>query len=189
MKLFVQAIITLISVTGHNAYALPSGTQCHERHPLECAIKTLQPALAAGEARLLSNYIARYSKKYNVDPYRVIAIGMQESSLRQVNRYREYKTPTGVQRVVTDIGLFQFNINTIDAYEMDFERLQTSLEYQVEMACWLLSRKLVYCSDLGMEAWACYHSRTDKHRLLYQELVNRYYKGEQYVGIREASYN
>lgn len=183
MKLFVAVITVLLSsIACHNVYAgsIPSGTDC-SRHPLQCAIMSLQPAIKAGEAHTLSNYIYKYSKKYEVDPYRVIAIGMQESSLQNINRVNN--------QIITDVGMFQFNVNTIDAYEMDFERLQTDLSYQVEMACWLLSQKLKYCSDLGMDAWTCYHSRTEKYRLLYQDLVNRYYKGEQDVSIRKVTNN
>lgn len=167
------------SSLSYNAYASPRGTDC-VKHPLQCAIMSLQPALAAGEARLLSNLIHKYSNKYNVDPYRVIAIGMQESSLRNINRYETFFTEQGeVRRVETDIGLFQFNIGTIDAYGIDINRLRIDVAYQVERMCYLLARKLVYCSDLGKDAWVCYHSRTLLLRDKYKEMVNKYYLNTQ----------
>jgi len=167
---FVQVVITVILsiIACHNVYAktLPSGTDCN-RHPLQCAIQTLQPTLAGAEARLLSNLIHKYSKKYNVDPYRVIAIAMQESGLKNIDRSHN--------NIITDIGIYQFNIGTIDIYGMDANRLKTDIAYATERMCWLLSTKLKDCRDLGTDAWACYHSRTDKHRTKYQKLVNRYY--------------
>lgn len=179
MKRFVQtAIILLLSSTCHNAYAksaplvLSSGIQCNERHPIECAIRTLQPLTGAGEARLLSNLISKYSLKYKVDPLRVVAIAMQESGLRNVDRIHG--------GIVTDVGIYQFNILTIDSYGMDAVRLKNDIAYATERMCWLLSIKLKECSDLGKDAWACYHSRTDKHRLKYINLVDKYYKGINY---------
>lgn len=169
---FIKAIIMLlVSITCHNVYAAPlvmkapSDTQCI-KHPLACAIKTLQPALAGGEAFFLSNLIYKYSKKYNVDPYIVIAIAMQESGLRNINR-----TSGGI---ITDVGLYQFHISTIDHYNIDMLRLTMDIAYQTERACWLLSVKLKECSDLN-NSWACWHSRTDKHKAKYELMVNKYY--------------
>lgn len=170
MRFVHLAITLLILISGacHIAYANPSGTDCN-KHPIQCALVLLQPAMSGEEARLLSNYIARYSKKYNVNPYRVVAIAMQESSLRNQNRY-------DTNGLATDIGIYQFNTETIKMYGMDAIRLNSDLEYATERMCWLLSQKKKYCSYLGRDAWSCYHSSTDKYRLKYINLVDRYYQ-------------
>lgn len=149
-----------------DAKTIPSSTMCIN-NPLRCALTTLQPALAGAEARLLSNLIHKYSLKYQVDPYRVIAIAMQESGLKNIDRSHN--------NIVTDIGIYQFNIMTIDFYGMDSVKIKTDISYATERMCWLLAKKLRDCSDLGTDAWACYHSRTDVHRMKYMKLVNRYY--------------
>lgn len=166
---FVKVILLLmLSSTHHIAYAKSSSdTDCH-KHPIQCAIMTLQPALPGGEAHLLSNYIHKYSLKYNVNPYRVVAIAMQESSL--INRHRVNKN-----NEITDVGIYQFHIGTIKAYNMDMEKLMTDLEYATDRMCWLLSQKKKYCEDLNDEAWTCYHSRTESLRRKYKKQVNNYY--------------
>lgn len=164
----IKLIITCLPVFISNiAQSKPSSTNC-EQNPIQCALLTLQPALGSEGSYLLSNLIHKYANFHNVDPYRLVAIAMQESSLRNINR----TTKTGI---ITDVGLFQFNINTIDIYNMDVRRLQEDIAYAVERASWLLAKKLIECNNLGQEAWTCYHSRTDKHRLKYLNQVNKYY--------------
>lgn len=157
-----------MSVACHIAYAkVPSSTNCH-KHPIMCSITTLQPALAGtGEALLLSNLISKYSKKHNVDPYRLVAIAMQESSIKNINRQSN--------GIITDVGIYQFNVGTIDAFNLDFMRLQEDIAYATERAAWLLAVKLKECNDLGTDAWACFHSRSIKNRTKYKNLVNTYY--------------
>lgn len=164
----MKLLVLLLLINPHISYAkpLPSGTQQRKNHPLECALMTLQPALAGGEARLISNLIYKSSLKYNVDPFRVIAIGMQESGLKNLNRVRN--------GIITDVGMFQFNVLTITAYDLDFNRLQTDIAYQIDKACWLLSIKVKSCEEMN-DAWACYHSKTVKVRDLYISLVNIHY--------------
>jgi len=170
---FVQnlnKVITLLILSNacQIAYSKSNSTNDCERHPVKCAIKTLQPSIGNGESYLLSNLIVKYSKKHNVDPYRIVAIAMQESSLKNVNKISK-------EGIITDVGLFQFHIGTIDMFKLDVRRLQDDVAYAVERACWLLSLKLKECSSLGKDAWACYHSSSTKHRLKYQELVNKHY--------------
>lgn len=143
--------------------------QTLDKHPLRTALQTLQPKLNNEEALILSNLIYKYSIKYNVDPYRVIAIGMQESGLKNIDRLSK-------NGIITDIGIFQFNVGTIDIYKLDSRRLKDDISYAVEKACWLLSKKLKDCQHLGKDAWGCFHSRSDKHRLKYHKMVDKYYK-------------
>lgn len=161
---------------------------------LYCTILELRPDINKDMAYSLSNHIYKYSNMYKVDPYRVIAIGMQESGLRVVNRKQsvmlinEECDPEGVcteyAKYVTgysDVGIFQFHVNTIQNYSMDALRLRDDIEYATEQACLLLSLKIKECKDVGKNAWACYHSRTEHHRKLYVKLVNRYYKNKDLI--------
>lgn len=131
------------------------------RNPIYDSILTINPKVDKELALNLSNYLAKYSKKYNTNPYRSVAIVAQESMFRNIS--------TDI-----DIGLFQFNLFTIKAYKMDKLRLQFDLEYATEQHVILLAKKKEYCKDKE-EAWACYHSSIPRHHATYVKLVNRYY--------------
>jgi hypothetical protein len=132
-----------------------------------------------------------YTSRYDLDPYRAIAIAMQESSLREVHRkttvikYQktceknstECKNVAIISEKYSDFGIFQFHVRTIDAYGYDLEKLKNhDLEYAVMRYCQLMQEKLRICRNLGETAWTCYHSTTPKLRKNYEKLVNRYYK-------------
>jgi hypothetical protein len=136
--------------------------ECKE-HKIYCAIKTLQPTIDHGFALELSNYIFRYSLRHGTNPYRTVAIIAQESMFRNIN--------TNI-----DIGIYQINVNTATAYNIDTLRLQEDLEYATEQHILLLKKKKEYCLDLEEEAWTCYHSKTPKHRKAYKIAVDRYYQ-------------
>lgn len=137
----------------------------------------------------LSNKLAKYGKQYKQDPYRSLAIAMQESSLKMINRKdqvivfkkhckaagtctKSYKVIDGV----TDVGLFQFHVKTILAYKLDPIRLQTDLDYSVSTHFKVLSDKLKQCKSLKQYAWSCYHSKTPTLRKHYAKKVNHYYR-------------
>lgn len=157
-------------------------------HPLYCAILELRPDISTDFAMDFSNYVSKYSRQYKVDPYRVLAIAMQESAIRNIHRKQmvvlineqcddegvctEY---TSLASGYTDIGIFQFHALTIQYYGMDILRLRDDIEYATEQHCKLLAIKIKECADLGEEAWSCYHSRSPKYRVKYVTDVNRYY--------------
>lgn len=134
-----------------------------DTHRIYCAIVKINPHVDRGVAMELSNHLYRYSSRYGTNPLRSVAIAAQESMFRHVSTDQ-------------DIGMFQINIGTIEAYNIDRDRLETDFEYAVRTHVWLLAKKKEYCADLEEEAWTCYHSRTEKHRLVYRDLVNRYFE-------------
>lgn len=139
-----------------------AGVDC-QKHRVYCAIKTLQPKLDTTFAMELSNYIFKYSLRHGTNPYRTVAIIAQESMFRNIN-------------TEIDIGIYQININTATAYNIDIYRLQEDLAYATEQHILLLKRKKEYCSELAEEAWTCYHSKTHKHRTAYKIAVDRHYQ-------------
>ena len=113
-------------------------------HPLYCRIIQLNPQANKPWAMKLSNKLAKYSKQHKQDPYRSLAIAMQESALKMINRtdqiivFKKQCTDAGpctqsykIIHGVTDVGLFQFHVKTILAYKLDPIRLQTDLDYSV----------------------------------------------------------
>lgn len=157
-----------------NVYA---GVDCN-KHSIYCHIVKLNPG--APKAMELSNYLYKYSTKYDTDPHISVAIAMQESSLRNRNRYvyGSFVNCEGkrvVRKVATDIGLFQFHVRTIENMNIDSQRLQLDLEYAVEQHVKLLKHKMKVCKSKGIDnTWGCYHSYTKEKRDEYVRKVRRF---------------
>ena len=160
-----------------------------KRNPIYCQIIKFRPSANKQWAFKLSNYLVRYGKQYKLDPWRSLAIAMQESSLRNINRYTTVLVPTNqcqnnhqcskkltVLRAVSDVGLFQLHASTIRNYTFDAEKIADDLRYMVKTHYIVLAKKTKLCKQLGHDAWSCYHSRTKVLRQGYIKKVNRYYK-------------
>ena len=154
-------------------------------HKIYCKIVKLNPSIDTEFAFELSNLLYKKAKEYGTDPMVSVAIAMQESSLRNINRttqgYLEkdcdsthQKSAMCVVPVVTDIGIFQIHVYTAKNYGFNMESLMTDIEYQVDSHLKILKQKLKNCRHLGKEAWSCYHSTTPKYRLKYVKDVSRY---------------
>jgi len=169
------------------AFTLNSMAMDCSKHPIYCKIKTLNPKIDVLMANQLSNLIYKYSKKYHQDAYLSVAIAMQESGLRNVNKSSnglilenicdsdgvcEQKYREGV--IYTDIGIFQFHVDTIKNYNIDANLLINNMEYAVEQYFKLMTSKIKMCRDLGKDAYLCYHSKTKEERNKYKVLVERY---------------
>ena len=158
-----------------------------KKHGMYCQILKWRPNIDKKWAMKFSDLLFRYGKKYDMDPWRSLAIAMQESSLRNIHRKHTiivfhttcvkgkcHKTYHLV-RGYSDLSIFQFHINTALAYDMDILRLDSDLDYAVSQHFKLLKLKEARCEELGSVAWSCYHSVTPTKRHLYAKLVNRYY--------------
>ena len=181
-------IIILFSIFFISGMARAEGNIC-KTHKIYCAIVKLQPA-AAPYAMELSNYIYKYSKQYGTDPYISIAIAMQESGIRNIHRSAEGVTATSVcsnedesdcemqttkTRVYTDFGMFQFHYSAMSDYDLDFGKVyEHDMEYIVKKHVKILKNKIDMCAIYEDEAWTCYHSATEKHRLKYKSMVTKY---------------
>ena len=186
----VLVVVLFLGVALPGLSLAKSKVKCDQnplQHPLYCEILMLQPKIDHAWAMDFSNHLHTYAKKYKLDPWRSLAIAMQESSLKQKNRKvpvliftekcsknrckRSYK----IIRGISDIGLFQFHIGTVKYYKLDPLRLMDDLEYAVESHFKLLKKKIEKCKHLKSAAWSCYHSRSAMYRKKYITLVNRYY--------------
>lgn len=148
------------------------------RHKVFCHIKKVKPTINDKYAMKLSNLIYKYSKKYGTNPIISVAIGRQESGLREVSRKETIIifNPKPIYITgYTDICMFQFHSRTIKAEKLDAYKLHTDLEYCVEQHIKLLKKKIKICKKrLGKDAYSCYHSFNDGPRKVYQKLVERY---------------
>lgn len=185
MQYVLAIILTLLLPLLNRAEA----ADC-SRNPIYCSILKLRPDIDKAFAAELSNYISKYSKRYGTDPYRSVAIAMQESTIKNIHRKQDViliKEHCDEENVCveytelgsgyTDIGVWQFHARTIQAFRMDALKLRDNLEYATERHVFLLRVKLQECGEqLGASAWTCYHSATEVYRLKYEKLVNKYYE-------------
>lgn len=168
-----------------------------KRHPIYCHIKKVKPKMNNKKAMRLSNLMYKYARKYKIkNPILSVAIAMQETRLRNINRvqtvivfeevcireidsryWKPYLSCKEVPKFVvgySDISIFQFHALTIRRYGLDAVKLKNNLEYAVDKHFMIMKDKLKLCKYLGNEAWTCYHSRTPKLRKRYKEDVERY---------------
>jgi len=188
----------MISINGNAKTVLDCNV-----HKIYCKIVELQPAVDKDWALKLSNLLYEKSKELSVDgiildPFRSVAIAMQESSLQNSVRKTQVllvsdschglnnhhlvakynKTCVKTSKYVkgyTDIGVFQFHVGTIKGYGFDPLKLLYSLDYAVESHLLVLRDKMKTCKHLGKDSWSCYHSTTDSLRNKYVKMVNKYY--------------
>lgn len=153
------------------------------KHKIYCKIKSLKPNMTYKKAMHLSNLMYRSARDHKVKNVIIsVAIAMQETSLRNINRKQTvivFEIKDGVEtfkyvRGSSDIGTFQFHADTIRRYNMDAVKLKNNIAYSVDQHFRLMKKKLKYCKHLGKDAWTCYHSRTPIYRKRYKEDVERY---------------
>lgn len=118
-------------------------------------------------ASKLSAFIHKYALVYKADPFRAVAVAMQESGYKNAVNKNTNKT--------RDLGVFQINTKTAKDYKFDTYRLVSDPEYAVKAYFTVMSDKTRMCSKLKKDAWTCYHSKNPVFRKQYKKLVNRYY--------------
>ncbi len=177
VSLFLACLLTFLMLIG---VANAKTIDC-DRHPIYCNIVDKKPNIKKRYAMRLSNFIHKYSRRYKQDPHISIAIGMQETNLRQINRKHSIilfgeEHPGGWKKITgySDICMFQFHVNTITSHGLDPIRLKNDIEYCVEQHFILMRHKRKVCRSLGEDSWTCYHSRNKIPRELYKKLVERY---------------
>jgi len=181
MKWLLSLLLVMISSTAYSV-------DC-KKHKVYCKVIELRPNIDKKWAMKFSNIIYKKAVKYQLDPIRSVCIGMQESSLRLIDREQnilvfkkecnEIGMCTEEARMVkgiSDVSVWMFHVDTIVAYNKDPILLRTDLEYATDFHFSLLKKKMNLCKNLGKDAWTCYHSKTEKHRLNYKNLVNRFCK-------------
>lgn len=155
------------------------------KHKIYCKIKDLKPGMSKIKAMSLSNKIYKHSRAHGGDPRLAVAIAMQETGLREINRKQNVikfetscvngvcKKTWHVTRGVTDMCMFQFHVNTILTYDMDPIKLNEDIDYCIKWHFKLMKIKKKMCKHLD-KPWGCYHSKTKVLRKHYIGLVERY---------------
>ena len=181
---FILCVLLSTTLLGTSLSTSPKNCK---KHPIFCHAVKLQPNLTPKKAMILSNLLVRYSKKHQLDPWRSLAIAMQESSLRYYKRYQKVIVPHPrcknkeackryrTIKALSDVGLFQLHASTVEQYRLDTAKLLVDLEYMVSTHFIVLLDKIKQCQHLGSEAWSCYHSKTPVLRKRYIKKVNRFY--------------
>ena len=178
LRIILIGFFLLFGVTDAFAKEVDCG-----KHPIYCNIVDKRPDMSKSKAMKLSNLIYKYAKKYKQDPHLSIAIGMQETGLRQISRKQsviifDETFPNGWKKIRghSDICMFQFHANTIVSHELDPIRLKDDLEYCIEQHFILMKHKRNICKKLKEDSWTCYHSINKVYREQYKKLVERYFQ-------------
>ena len=145
-----------------------------DKHPIYCRIVELRTNISSAKAMRLSNLIHKYSKRQGTDPMISVAILMQEHGFRMRDRCSNFVVDGEILRGCTDLGIAQIHVDTAVAYNLDITKLSQDMEYNVKAHFRILADKIRRCKHLGEEAWTCYHSVTEVHRLRYLRDVSRY---------------
>lgn len=153
------------------------------KHSIYCDIIDKKPNIDKSYAMKLSNIIYKYSRKYKQNPHISIAIGMQETGLKE-NTHRKqnvivfdksFEKGYKIVRGYSDICMFQFHVDTISSHDIDPVKLKSDIDYCVEEHFKLMMQKRKICSHLGKDSWTCYHSVNKQPREYYKSLVERYF--------------
>lgn len=128
----------------------------------------LQPAAERGWARATAHAVAQAARRHQVSARVMLALAMQESSLRPVHGLRE--------GAPWDLGVWQLNVHTARAYGCDLTVLVAhDPEHSADCAARVLAAKLRLCAGrLDVPAWACYHSMDPARAAAYAAAVRRW---------------
>jgi hypothetical protein len=151
IKLFVLLFTGLLPFTGN-------------ADPLLDYIQKINPYINKTFAKTLAKEVNTQAKRYGLDPFISIKIGMLESSLRM-----DAVSNTG------DYGIFQINLKTMQDFGIPISDLGT-LKGQVRAHMKILKQKIQVCSkrpELRGREWVCYHSFTPKYNELYYVRATR----------------
>lgn len=165
MKYFLAFLIsiTYLNKINEDIFVKQSIAEC----PIFQQIIANNPKVDKKIAKKLSNYIRKYAFKYNMNPYRAVAVAMQESGYRNIVTKKDNKP--------FDLGIFQINISTAKEFNLNTKKIITDMEYAVKSYFIIMKNKKDICKKLKKDAWVCYHSKTPSLRERYKKLVNRYY--------------
>ncbi len=150
------------------------------KHPIFHFILTLKPKMNRKLAMKYSNSFYRYSKKYDLDPYLLVSIAMQESGIKP-NTIRVVKGYVAVDgkyvpmEIETDFCMMQIHYRNVEVMNLDLKRLQTDYDYCISIGAKILA-SFKRLEREGQEFWwSRYNARSPYKRKIYESLVNRYY--------------
>lgn len=159
MKNLIKVTLLLTSAIGYTEVA-----------ELTDHILKNKPTMKKSNAEFLAMNIVKVANAYNINPKLYSAILMRESSYNLTAKNCRGET-------CFDFGIAQININTINAYDLDLEKIQTDLEYSLEAGAKVLSWfKKTYKGKEPTEWWVRYNVGTrDKESV--KTAWDEYYEG------------
>lgn len=159
--LIVCLVATLLAVFPKSSLAAPSRDYTK--------VKAVARLLAPHESEIeeYAFWINNYSKKYNLDPYLILAIIKVESDFNQ-----RAISSTG------DYSLAQINYKVWKkelarkGVKLNFYKLKTNYAYALETMGYILKTLHDTYGKKDPKWYARYHSNTSKHKLAYYKRVN-----------------
>jgi len=129
--------------------------------PIYEHITRVSPNINKEYAKELATIIDKISIRYELNSKKLVAIFMQESSLR-----------LNIKSTTKDYSIGQIHVSNIKRLGFDKKLLLTDLEYSIEATAIILSElKSTYNEN---DYWTRYHSFRPSNREIYKRLVSRY---------------
>ena len=128
-------------------------------------INKLKPRMALADAMDLAEHVVNLSDEHDVEIPVILAIAMQESSLRFQARNRQ------------DFGMFQVNYYwhvKKAGLDLTREELNNNWKINAEIAVQYMAKCAKVKKPVNLPKWVCYHSFRNSHQHIYHKLVNRH---------------
>jgi len=184
MKLFTLTILMMSFLTclsaPVNAKVRSKYKPSRVKHPIYHFILTLRPKMNRRLAMKYSNSFYRYSRKYELDPYLLVSIAMQESGIspskiRVVKGYVAVDGKYVPMEIETDFCMMQIHYRNVEIMNLDLKKLQTDYDYCISIGAKILASFKRLEKDGQEHWWSRYNARSPYKRRIYESLVNRYY--------------
>lgn len=176
MKLILIFISILLNTNESLAYDLKA-------NPIYHSIKILNKRIPKKVAYNYSNIIAKFSKKYKIDPFLVVSISRQEShinlsttrELRDNSIIFDEKENRFIKIVeVTDFCMMQIHKGNVINKNLDVEKLLSDPEYCIHEGIKILSY-FKYLKETDKDWWTRYNALDPEKREVYKSKVMHHY--------------
>lgn len=153
-----------------------------EKNPIKKSMQILRHDLSSKEALQYSNIVAKYSKKYKLDPFLVVSIMRQESvinkfPLRTVGNTIEFEEATSrfvSKTEITDFCMMQIHMSNVIAKNLDHSRLLKDPDYCIHEGLKILVH-FRYLKASDKYWWTRYNSSIPHKREIYKSQILEHY--------------
>lgn len=174
MRFFIALFLLLTGVDSFGSFLT--------RNPIYHSLKVLNNKIDHEKAVEYSNLIAKYSRKYSVDPFLLVSIARQESHivLDTTAGHLEDEVvllPDGSfvkYFIVSDVCMMQIHRSNVSALNLDPNRLLNDADYCIHEGVKIL-KNFKYLANTDARWWSRYNASKVERRAEYEKFILRHY--------------
>ena len=176
-RLLWMVLVLLIVFIAFNTDVFAARKNCR-KNPIYCKIVKIKPSINKKYAMKLSNVIYKYSKKYRIKSYLIVAIFAQESmfNMRATNCCTGLDNNGNKKTVCVDFGIGQINYINMQKLDIDETQLFEDMDYSVHTSVKILYDFKRRYAKREKHWWTRYNSGSRYWRNHYYHLVSRFIK-------------